>query len=108
MIDDILKLEAKQQVLKLLPPASGMCPICAIAHPEDYPHDANSMYYKYFFHIEHKRLPTWQDAMSHCSKEVQEVWVEHLESIGIDIGSQETSGGIHTDEELKRRIDGRR
>jgi hypothetical protein len=103
MIDDILKLEAQQAMLKALPPESGMCPICAIAHPIDYPHDANSEYYKYFFHLEHKWLPTWRDAMSHCSKEQQEVFVEHLESIGVDIGSQDTSGGIHTDEELQRR-----
>jgi hypothetical protein len=103
MIDDILELEAQQQVLLAMPPESGMCAICGIAHKEDYPHDANSTYYKYFFHILHKRLPTWEDAMSHCSEPMKRIWVEHLESIYVDVGSQDTSGGVKTKAELERR-----
>jgi hypothetical protein len=84
------KFQTQQRVLKLLPPTSNMCPVCAIAHPEDYPHDANSVYYKYYFHQQHQRFPTWRDAMVHCSPELQEVWCEHLESLGVDIDSTNT------------------
>ena len=90
MIEDTLQLEAHKQVLKLLPPSSGMCPVCAIAHPEDYPHDANSVYYKYFFHQQHNRYPTWRDTISHCSTELQEVWCEHLVNLRVDIDSTNT------------------
>jgi hypothetical protein len=103
MIEDILQLEAHKQVLKLLPPESGMCCECAIAHHRDYPHHANGKYYKYHFHLKHKRLPTWEDAIAHCSEELKELWREHLTSLGVDVYSTCTTGGIQTEEELKRR-----
>lgn len=63
----------------LLPPPAGTCPICAIKHPEDQPHDATSMYYLYRFYGIRGRWPTWADATAHCTPDVQAVWRQLLQ-----------------------------
>lgn len=45
------------------------CPICGYVHGSDSPHEASSMTYQLRFHREHGRLPTWEDAIAHCSEE---------------------------------------
>jgi hypothetical protein len=45
------------------------CPICGTAHAPESPHSASSMTYQFRFQREHGRLPTWEDAIAHCSEE---------------------------------------
>jgi hypothetical protein len=49
-------------------------PECAVAHQPDEPHNQQSLYWQLRFHQKHGRFPTWADAMSHCTPEVQEDW----------------------------------
>jgi hypothetical protein len=37
-----------------------------------------SFYYIYHFYDEYGRVPTWKDAMEHCSVEVQADWLDRL------------------------------
>lgn len=69
---------------QLAPPREGSCPVCARypAHPEEFPHDADSMYYQYAFYGEHGRWPTWKDAMAHCTPEMQKLWEDALKAKG--------------------------
>ena len=68
--------------MMLLPPAPGTCPICAIVHDSDAPHDRQSLYYQMRFKGLRGRWPTWADAAAHCTPEVQAAWKEALESRG--------------------------
>lgn len=71
------------QSMHLLPPSKNVCPVCAIKHPSDQPHDYESLYYQMRFRMAHGRDATWADAMAHCTTEVQERWKRALESFGI-------------------------
>ncbi|AFZ61282.1 hypothetical protein H6G54_02620 [Anabaena cylindrica FACHB-243] len=88
----------------LMPPSKDKCQECAVNHPVGEPHNPQSFYYKYRFNLEHSRLPTWADAMAHCSEEVQQRWITNLTNIGVDIYSTDLTGGIKTIEERERRI----
>lgn len=50
------------------------CPECAVTHEKDQPHNQQSIFYQYSFREKHGRWPTWDDAMSHCSKKIQRKW----------------------------------
>lgn len=69
----------------LMPPKPGVCPICAVDHPPELPHDQQSLYYKYRFYAKHSRWPTWEDAMAHCSEETKALWREALRENGVKI-----------------------
>lgn len=64
--------------LQMLPPAEHLCPICAVEHEADLPHNAQSMYYQMRFKEHHGRHPTWADASAHCSTEMRSLWKEEL------------------------------
>jgi hypothetical protein len=66
--------------LVLLPPAPDTCQECATKHDPKHPHNRENLYYQMAFKIKHGRWPTWEDAMAHCSKLMQELWREELES----------------------------
>lgn len=66
----------------LLPPAPGLCHECGHKHESDQPHNAQTLYYQYFFANKHGRWPTWKDAVAHCTPEVQKLWQEELEKLG--------------------------
>jgi hypothetical protein len=66
----------------LLPPPPDACQVCAKDHPEDQPHNQQSLYYQMDFLNKNGRYPTWQDAMSHCAPEVQRLWRAELEKLG--------------------------
>jgi len=70
--------------MQLLPPRPGACPECARypAHKPHEPHDRNSLYYQTKFNMEHGFAPTWQDAMAHCTLEVQVKWERELRARG--------------------------
>ena len=69
----------------LMPPPRGHCLICARKHDADEPHDGQSVYYGMRFQAEHRRAPTWYDAVAHLSEDLQamalevarELYVEH-------------------------------
>ena len=63
----------------------GTCPMCAVKHNPEQPHNRDSLAYQYKFYDEHGRWPTWADAMEHCSEEVKTYWKEALEARGIEI-----------------------
>lgn len=67
----------------LLPVAPGKCPQCAVVHLPEEPHDNQSVFYQYQFKGLHSRWPTWDDAMSHCTPEVQELWRSMLKEYGL-------------------------
>lgn len=67
----------------LLPAPPGTCPECARDHPENQPHDAQTLFYQTKFNLEHGRAATWGDAMAHCSPEVRLMWTEQLNKLGV-------------------------
>ena len=66
----------------LLPPKKGTCPICAVRHEPEMPHNQQSMYYQYRFYGVRGRWPTWADAIAHCSEEMQDEWRARLQETG--------------------------
>lgn len=68
---------------KMLPPAPDRCPICAVDHAHDEPHDAQSVYYQMRFRAAHGRYPTWADALAHCAPEVRASWEAGIRKMGI-------------------------
>lgn len=68
---------------KLMPPRRGMCPECAADHKADEPHDRDSLYYQTRFYHGHGRLPTWGDAMAHCSDATRAKWKAKLLAHGV-------------------------
>jgi hypothetical protein len=82
-------LEEKQGAGMLLPPKPGTCNVCATKHEPELPHNRDSLYYQMAFQSEHGRWPTWADAMTHCSVQMQETWRKLLRERGVtedDIG----------------------
>lgn len=63
----------------------GTCPICAVNHHPEQPHNRDSLAYQYKFYDEHGRWPTWEDAMAHCSEDVKTYWKSALEARGVEI-----------------------
>jgi len=48
------------------------------------PHDASTIEYQSWFQREHGRLPTWEDALSHCSEEDKGLMRQVLKAKRID------------------------
>ena len=71
--------------MQLLPPGPGTCPICAVQHPPEMPHNAQSLYYQYRFYAARGDWPTWADAMAHCTPAMQAHWRTALRSRGVVI-----------------------
>lgn len=69
----------------LMPCASNVCQECAVDHPPEAPHNAQSLYYQYHFYAEHGRWPTWKDATAHCSDDVKQMTIEVLKKHGIEV-----------------------
>ena len=63
----------------------GTCPMCAVKHEPEQPHNQQSLAWQYKFYDLHGRFPTWADAMAHCSDEVKAYWAEALKEHGIDV-----------------------
>lgn len=77
--------ERKFKTFSLLPPAPDKCLECASEHPLEHPHNRDSLFYQIKFRQEHGRDPTWNDAMRHCTEEMQRTWRKALWEIGIDV-----------------------
>lgn len=67
----------------------GTCPMCAVKHDQDQPHNRDSLTYQYKFYDQHGRWPTWADAMAHCSPEIKACWREALEQRGVTVGEEQ-------------------
>lgn len=79
-IEDLTKvIDIKQ--MHLLPPAKGLCQICATDHQPHYPHNKDSLYYMFKFNMDNGRAPTWDDAMEHCTEEMKVVWMDMLDQV---------------------------
>lgn len=75
----------QQATWTLMPTAPGVCSQCAVDHEPEIPHNQQSLHYQYAFYAEHGRWPTWNDAMAHCTPELQEMWREALRERGVDL-----------------------
>lgn len=71
--------------IKIRAPRPGACKICATVHQPGQPHDRDSLYYQNWFRKRYKRLPTWADAMAHCSEDVKAEYMSTLAGRGITI-----------------------
>ena len=71
------------RLARLLPPAPGLCQKCATDHPEHYPHNQASLYWKYWFYNQEGRWPTWEDAWAHCTPELIEEWKRCMAEAGV-------------------------
>ena len=60
--------------LNLVPAKPGTCPECATEHSPDEPHNRDSLYYQMRFYLQHRRSPSWDDAMAHCDAETKALW----------------------------------
>lgn len=80
-----MKSEAKGWFL--LPPKPDVCQCCAVDHPPDMPHNQQSLYWQYWFYGTNGRWPTWNDAMAHCTPEMQDKWRITLKEHGVDLCS---------------------
>lgn len=69
---------------KLLPCKPGVCQECATDHDPAMPHNQQSLYYQYRFYGQHGRWPTWDDALAHCTPELQTLWKEALAKVLAD------------------------
>lgn len=78
--------------IKITAPVPGTCRKCATAHKPGEPHDRDSLYYQRWFRRGHDRLPTWQDAMSHCSEATKAAFIKELASRGIVAKGDEGNG----------------
>ncbi|MHB1651419.1 MAG: hypothetical protein ACYCVD_02945 [Desulfitobacteriaceae bacterium] len=85
MKEDQIKVIDLAKEGTLLPCAPDVCQECAIKHEPDVPHDQQSLYYQYKFYQQHGRWATWEDAMAHCTPEMQRAWKKELKSIGIKV-----------------------
>ena len=66
----------------------GTCPLCAVKHEPEMPHNKDSLCYQYKFYDQHGRWPTWADAMVHCAPEVKAIWRRELEARGVEVGEE--------------------
>ena len=78
-------MNIKIKTMTLLPPAPGKCVVCAVAHSPEEPHNRQSLYYQLRFFQEHGRIPTWDDAMSHCAPAILAAWHDELRKHDVEV-----------------------
>lgn len=67
--------------MMLLPPAPGLCHLCAVAHGEREAHDWTSPYYGVRFQSAHGRSPTRADAIAHLDADRRAGWVRAMQEM---------------------------
>lgn len=90
--------------LSLLPPPPDCCQQCAEKHAPEKMHNAQTLYYGFWFEQQHGRSPTWADAMDHCSDQDKFHMRLYLENLGIDINSTNLTGNIKSKKDLESRL----
>ena len=88
-----LKERHGMTMFKNTPP--GTCPMCAVKHDPEQPHNRDSLAYQYKFYDEFGRWPTWADAMAHCPEDIKRYWTEELGKRGIDIDERPETKSIN-------------
>ena len=78
-------LEEKHGMMMIGRTPPGTCPMCAVKHDPQMPHNKDSMTYQYKFYDLNGRWPTWVDAMAHCTPEIRELWLEALKQRGVKV-----------------------
>ncbi len=69
--------------MMLMPAKQGHCQVCAVKHPPEQPHNAQSLTYQVRFKALHGRDATWADALAHClSAEIKSHWKRCLKEKG--------------------------
>lgn len=58
------------------------CEQCGRVHSPKDPHDPYTSQYIALFWKTKDRLPTWQDALAHCTETVREEWRGELKRLG--------------------------
>lgn len=66
----------------LLPPAEGLCRICAVDHEPDRPHNPDSLFYQMRFKMRYGRGGTWADAAAHMPVEQRKRFRQVVEFLG--------------------------
>lgn len=80
-------VEEKPSGMMMLPAKDGTCEECASVHEPEQAHNAQSLFYQYFFYNKHRRWPNWKDAIAHCSEDVKAIWIKELGKLGVDVES---------------------
>ena len=75
--------EFGQDHVRLLPPGTHKCPLCADRHLPHEPHNRNSLYYQMRFYQDHGRFPTWADALTDCSPFMHAYWRGEMTKKGV-------------------------
>jgi hypothetical protein len=78
-------IEKSIKDMKILPAKEGTCPICAVNHEPELPHNKDSLFYQMTFYQNNGRFPTWKDAMEHCSDEMKALWTHELLERGVEV-----------------------
>ena len=84
-----MRNEGDLEEIRVTAPRPGACAVCESLHDAQDPHDRDSLYYQNQFYKQHKRFPTWSDAMAHCSEITKAVFRQRLERRGISIDPEE-------------------
>ena len=71
--------------VRFLPPGRKKCPYCADRHTDKEPHNRNSLYFQMKFFRKRGRLPTWSDALEHCSEITRAHWIAELIKKGVPV-----------------------
>ena len=69
------------QAFQMLPPSKDCCQVCAVQHDEELPHNRDSLFYQFRFAAQWGRSPTWTDAMTHCTPEMQQQYRASLRQL---------------------------
>ena len=77
--------------MMLMPAKEGTCEQCSAVHEKGHPHNAQSIFYQYWFYNEYGRWPNWKDAMSHCTSEMKNRWTLELEKAGVNVEKGEVN-----------------
>ena len=84
--------EIGKDEVRVLPPGMEKCPYCADRHTEKEPHNRNSVYYQMRFFRKHGHMPTWIDALEHCSEMTRAYWTGEMIRKGVRLEEITTDG----------------
>lgn len=93
MSEEIKVTEIPFEKVMILPPKPGTCPVCAVGHKANQPHNPESLYYQMKFRQQHGRFPTWADAMAHCEEHIRKMWIDALAERGVIVELPEQTAG---------------
>lgn len=63
----------------MMPSKAGTCIQCATDHPDNYPHNFQSITYQMRFRLKHDRDATHADTIAHLEEPLRSAWKEQLQ-----------------------------